>query len=172
MIFLRSRLTLDGITSSTGYRSVPQSIASAIPVLPEVESRITLPGLSLPSAIPASSMLFAGRSLIEPPGLKPSSLAKIRTPGFSNPAVSRLISSSGVLPIRSSTLRARPTGTTSRPSAKCGLRLASAGDRGNDSDVVAILDLGVNRVEKADVVAVEIDIHEAPHVAFFIYHPL
>src|ERR1700733_8960186 len=79
-------------------------IASAIPVLPEVESRITLPGFSLPSANPTSIIFFAGRSLTEPPGLKPSSLAKIRTPAGIRPAVSRVISSSGVLPTRSSTL--------------------------------------------------------------------
>ena len=113
-------------------------IASAIPVLPEVESRITLPGFNLPSAIPTSIIFFAGRSLTEPPGLKPSSLAKIRTPAGINPAVSRVISSSGVLPTRSSVLLARPTGTislngTTRSRTWTGTpRSASAGNRGND----------------------------------------
>ena len=68
--------------------------------------------------------IIATRSFTEPPGLKPSSLAKMRTPGRRIPAVRRVISSSGVLPIRSSTLDARSIGVTSR--------LTSACDRRND----------------------------------------
>ena len=57
-----------------------------MPVLPEVESRMVLPGRNSPLARPLATILRAGRSLTEPPGLKPSSLAKIRTPGRSSPA--------------------------------------------------------------------------------------
>src|SRR5689334_11410240 len=112
---------------------------------------MTLPGRSSPRASPISIILRAGRSLTEPPGLKPSSLAKIRTPGLRIPRVSRVISSSGVLPISSRTLPARETGT--------GSLLTSAGDRRDDGDIVAILDLGAQLIEKANVVAVQINVY-------------
>src|SRR5277367_480827 len=140
------------------------TIASAIPVLPEVESRMTLPGRRSPRARPSSIILRAARSFTEPPGLKPSSLAKMRTPGRSRPSVSRVISSSGVLPMRSSTLRARAAGTDSR--------LTSAGNRRDDGDIVAILDLGAELVEEADVVAVQIDVHEAAQFAGVVHQTL
>src|SRR5439155_1022610 len=73
-------------------------MASAMPVLPEVESRMVFPGTSRPRASPSSIILRAGRSFTEPPGLKPSSLPRTRTPG-ATPSRTRRISTSGVLPI-------------------------------------------------------------------------
>src|ERR1700736_2827780 len=135
-----------------------------MPVLPEVESRITLPGRSSPRSSPTSIILRAARSLTDPPGLKPSSFARIRTPGRSRPAVSRVISSIGVLPISSSTLPARAIGTI--------VRLASAGDGWDDRDVVAILDLRFKLAQETDIVAVQIDIYEAPQFALFVEQAL
>src|SRR5437867_1592953 len=88
----------------------------------------------------------------------------MRTPGRTSPAVSAVISSSGVLPIRSRTLWALATGTVSRS--------ASAGNRWNDGDVVAILDLGVELIKEPDVVAVEVDVDEAAQVALAVEQPL
>jgi hypothetical protein len=52
-----------------------QIIASAIPVLPEVGSRIVWPGEIRPSASARSIIAFATRSFTEPVGLRPSSFA-------------------------------------------------------------------------------------------------
>src|SRR6478735_5647014 len=53
-----------------------------MPVLPDVGSRIVQPGRSVPS-FSASSIIFrAGRSLIEPVGLRSSSFAQRRTSGL------------------------------------------------------------------------------------------
>ncbi len=73
-----------------------------MPVLPEVESRMVLPGTSFPRAIPSRIIRRAGRSFTDPPGLKPSSLANRRTPA-GTPSRMRSSSIIGVLPIRSST---------------------------------------------------------------------
>ena len=54
-------------------------MASAIPVLPLVGSRIVAPGRSVPSASATRIMFSAARSLIEPVGLRSSSLAHSRT---------------------------------------------------------------------------------------------
>ena len=78
-----------------------QIIASEIPVLPEVGSSIVWPGSIAPSASAASIIAFATRSLTDPVGLRPSSLAKIRTSGFGE---RRGSSTSGVLPTASITL--------------------------------------------------------------------
>ena len=75
-----------------------QIIASAIPVLPEVGSSTVWPGAIAPSASAASIIAFATRSLTEPVGLRPSSLAKMRTSGFGD---RRGSSTSGVLPTAS-----------------------------------------------------------------------
>src|SRR4051812_10877848 len=76
------------------------AMASPVPVLPDVGSTIVPPGLSRPSCSAASTMRIATRSLIEPPGLKYSTLAtscgvsaapmrERRTSGVS-PTVSRI----------------------------------------------------------------------------------
>ena len=54
-------------------------MASEMPVLPLVGSRIVAPGRSVPSASAALIMFSAARSLIEPVGLRSSSLAQSRT---------------------------------------------------------------------------------------------
>ncbi len=74
----------------------PQIIASEIPVLPEVGSRIVWPGLIRPLSSASSISERATRSLTEPVGLCDSSLAQIRTPGL---GLRRLSSISGVCPI-------------------------------------------------------------------------
>ncbi len=56
-------------------------MASEMPVLPEVGSSTVQPGVSRPSASARSTMASAGRSLMEPVGLRSSSLAHSRTSG-------------------------------------------------------------------------------------------
>ena len=68
MIRLRSGVMLAGITSSTGSPRALPNIASAMPVLPLVASRIVCPA-SRPSARAASSIPLAARSFTEPLGL-------------------------------------------------------------------------------------------------------
>jgi len=58
------------------------AIASEMPVLPLVGSKMVEPGRRLPSASAAAIMLRAARSLIEPVGLRSSSLAHNRTVGL------------------------------------------------------------------------------------------
>src|SRR6266542_2891657 len=90
---------LAGTQRVTGKPRALPIIASAIPVLPEVASRIVLPGVSNPRRSPSRSMARAGRSLTLPPGFMCSALASRRRPG--TPAAMRERSSSGVLPIAS-----------------------------------------------------------------------
>ena len=66
-----------------------------MPVLPDVGSSTVCPGAIAPSASASSIIDFATRSLTEPVGFRPSSLAKIRTPSFGE---SRGSSTSGVFP--------------------------------------------------------------------------
>ena len=73
-----------------------QIIASEMPVLPEVGSRIVLPGPIAPFSSASSISARATRSLTEPVGFWLSSLAQIRTPGLGD---RRRSSTSGVLPI-------------------------------------------------------------------------
>ncbi len=71
-------------------------MASAIPVLPEVGSTITVrPGSIRPSASAASIIATPIRSLIEPPGLNHSSLA---TSSASRPDPTRRSATIGVSP--------------------------------------------------------------------------
>ena len=74
-------------------------MASEMPVLPDVGSRIVQPGRSMPSRSAASIIASAGRSLIEPVGLRSSSFAQSRT--FSD-GDSRGRPTSGVSPSASS----------------------------------------------------------------------
>src|SRR3954470_16384719 len=135
-----------------------------MPVLPEVESMIVFPGASLPDLMPSWIILSAGRSLTEPPGLKPSSLAKILTAGEMPAAILR-ISSSGVSPISSRTdsifFGSLKRSVASQRAAeglaiKCSGKRLPAGDRGNDRDVIAFLERSLEILEKTDVVAVDI----------------
>ena len=72
-----------------------------MPVLPEDDSMIVCPGRRIPSFSASTTMARAILSLTEPPGFWPSSLARMRTAGL---GLSRLTSTSGVSPMRSSTL--------------------------------------------------------------------
>src|SRR5690606_39371013 len=54
-------------------------MASEMPVLPLVGSRMVQPGVSRPSFSACSTIQSAGRSLMEPVGLRSSSLAQTRT---------------------------------------------------------------------------------------------
>ncbi len=63
-----------------------QIIASEMPVLPEVGSRIVVPGPIAPFASASSISARATRSLTDPVGLRDSSLAQMRTPGFGREA--------------------------------------------------------------------------------------
>ena len=67
-----------------------------MPVLPEVGSRIVWPGAIAPFSSASSISARATRSLTEPVGLRDSSFAQMRTPGFGD---RRCSSTSGVLPI-------------------------------------------------------------------------
>jgi len=73
-----------------------QIIASDIPVLPEVGSRMVCPGRIAPRSSASSISARATRSLMDPVGLWDSSFAQMRTPGLGE---RRLSSTSGVLPI-------------------------------------------------------------------------
>ena len=88
-------------------------MAMAMPVLPEVGSRIVLPGARSPRSSALAIMFSAGRSLTEPPGLQPSSLQRTCTPGFVPAFMS---STSGVLPMACSRFMLDP------PSCRCGRR--------------------------------------------------
>src|SRR3712207_5201644 len=71
------------------------AIANPVPVLPDVGSMIVPPGLRRPSRSAASTRRIATRSLIEPPGLKYSTLATICG---TRPAPMRASRTSGVSP--------------------------------------------------------------------------
>jgi hypothetical protein len=73
-----------------------QIMASAMPVLPEVGSRMVWPGAIRPWSSADSIIARATRSFTDPVGLRDSSLAQIRMPGFGE---RRFSSTSGVLPI-------------------------------------------------------------------------
>jgi hypothetical protein len=70
------------------------TIASPIPVLPEVPSMIVPPGLSRPARSASSIMRTAMRSLIELPGLTVSILAT--TSALTTPRVKALMRTIGV----------------------------------------------------------------------------
>src|SRR3954452_15726076 len=70
-----------GITQISRYPRCRATIASEIPVLPLVGSRIVSPGLSFPSFSALSIIEIAARSLMDPVGLWSSSLAQSRTSG-------------------------------------------------------------------------------------------
>jgi hypothetical protein len=94
-------------------------MAREIPVLPDVGSRMTLPGRNRPSASAASIIRRAIRSFSEPVGFWPSSFAHIWTEGFGD---RRWIPTRGVSPmaprissarIASRLWQRRPTGPRS-----------------------------------------------------------
>src|SRR5665647_70520 len=92
----RSVLTHSGMQRCTRYPLAAPIMAMAIPVLPDVGSRIVMPFASAPRCSALVIMQSAGRSFTDPPGLHPSSLQRMRTPGLLLMFTS---STSGVLPI-------------------------------------------------------------------------
>src|SRR5215475_598770 len=118
-----------------------------MPVLPLVGSRSSRPGSSSPARSAASTIERAMRSLIEPVGFWPSSFAKSRTSGL---GLSRGSSTSGVFPTRSSSPAAVAALDTGRP----------AGHGGEQDDRRRIVDGGVEAVLGADVLALDVDVHE------------
>ena len=72
---MRSSEALAGRQSFTRYPRAAPIIASAIPVLPDVASRIVLSRVSSPVRSASMTMVSAGRSFTEPPGLYHSALA-------------------------------------------------------------------------------------------------
>ena len=70
------------MTTVSRYPIRLATMARAMPVFPEVGSRMVFSGVSSPDARAASIIRFAMRSLSEPLGFCPSSLPHSRTPGF------------------------------------------------------------------------------------------
>src|SRR3954470_7749322 len=150
------------MTQMSLYPRCRATIASEMPVLPLVGSRIVAPGCSEPSFSAASIIAIAARSLIDPVGLWSSSLAHSRTSGVGD----RLGSPTSGVPPRESTseakraIRALPGRRTGR-----GSRSAAARDRREDRHRVAVLDLGVERTGEAHVLVVDVDVDEAVQLA-------
>src|SRR5581483_354811 len=136
----RSSVAFSGITQVSGYPFSFATIASEIPVFPLVGSSSARPGSSSPEASAASIIASATRSLIDPVGFAPSSLAYSWTPGFGD---SRVSSTSGVPPTRSRTL---------------GASLLATGHRREQDHGRAFADRGLELVERADVLAVDVDV--------------
>src|SRR5829696_898179 len=130
-------------------------IASEMPVLPLVGSRIVAPGWSEPSFSAASIMAIAARSLIDPVGLWSSSFAHNRTSGVGDSDGSP---TSGVPPSES-------TSEAKRAISVLPGERSAAGDGGQDRDRVAVLDLGVQRTGEAHVLVVDVDVDEAVQLA-------
>ena len=89
-----------------------------MPVLPDVGSISTwsgLPGTNTPDRSASSISDSATRSFTEPPGFCPSSFMKMRAAGF---GLSDAMSTSGVLPIMSSTEGYSVIGTDLRPGSQ------------------------------------------------------
>src|SRR3954451_14663882 len=112
-----------------------------MPVLPEVGSRIVQPGRSRPPFSASSTIRSAGRSLIEPVGLRSSSLAQRRTSGLGD-SLGRPIS--GVPPTDARRLSYRVIGLG-----------RAACDGREDDDLVAVAELGVEAADEADVLVVD-----------------
>src|SRR5213082_1275499 len=141
----RSSVAFSGMTHVSGYPRSFATRASEMPVFPLVGSRRCRPGSSSPAASAASTIALATRSLIEPVGFWPSSFAKMRAPPRGD---SRRSSTSGVDPTRS-----RRLGTT------IWLRTA-AGHGGQQDHGRAVLHLGLEPVQRAYVLALDVDVHE------------
>src|SRR3954469_25070223 len=109
-------------------------MASEMPVLPEVGSSTVHPGRNAPDPSASCTIQNAGRSLIDPVGLRSSSLAQSRTSADGD---SRGRPTSGVPPTESSSESYRVT--------------SPAGDGGEDRDDVAVGHRRGQSAEEADV---------------------
>src|SRR5262249_9334091 len=148
-------------------------MASAMPVLPEVESRMVLPGTRHPCRMPSWIILRAGRSFTEPPGLKPSILPKRRTPGGTPVAHALDLDQRRVAdqlehrpaPQGAFPGRGRTGGSTRLGDERCHPRSAASSDGRNDRQLVARLHRRVEVLEEPDVLAVHEDVDETPYLA-------
>src|SRR5215210_5161963 len=122
-------------------------MASEIPVLPLVGSKIVAPGRRVPSASAIRIMCRAARSLIEPVGLRSSSLAQSRTESlgdrFGRPT-------SGVWPTDSANEAYRVTRTTR----------SAAGDGRQHNHHVAVRGRRAQPTCEPDVLVVDVDVDE------------
>src|SRR3712207_3509344 len=117
-----------------------------MPVFPEDDSRIVIPGVSSPFFSASVIIARAARSFTDPPGFQPSSLATMRTFGF---GLSADTSTIGVSPM-SSVIDAWTT-------------ISAAGDGGDDRELVTLGDRRVELAEVADVLVVQVQVHELVH---------
>jgi len=74
MILRRSTENVSTIVATNGCPFAAQTIASAMPVLPDVASTTVCPGLSTPRRSASSMIAIASRSLTEAIGLNASIL--------------------------------------------------------------------------------------------------
>ena len=95
IILRRSTENVSVITATNGYPLTAQTMASAIPVLPEVASTTVCPAFNRPFFSASLMIAKASRSLTEASGLKYSALTYISTSLGAN----LLILITGVLPI-------------------------------------------------------------------------
>src|SRR5262245_13836197 len=123
-------------------------MASEIPVLPDVGSRIVHPGRRVPSFSAAATIARPTRSLTEPVGFWSSSFAHSRTSGVGD---MRGSPTSGVPPTVSSSESKRIAGS-------------AAGDGGQDDHGVAVGQRRVQPTGEAHVLVVDVDVDEAPEV--------
>src|SRR3954464_5620011 len=147
------------MTQMSLYPRCRATMASEMPVFPLVGSRIVAPGCSEPSFSAASTLAMAARSLIDPVGLWSSSLAHSRTSWVGD----RLGSPTSGVPPRESTREAKRAIRTLP--CRGGGRRSAARDRREDRHRVAVLHLGVQRTGEADVLVVDVDVHEAVQLA-------
>jgi len=95
-IFCRSTLANSDMVNRSLYAFTEHTRANPMPVFPLVASITVLSGVSSPDFSPFSIIKRAALSLMEPPGLKYSSFARIFTLGF---GLRFFISTRGVLPM-------------------------------------------------------------------------
>src|SRR4051812_34775491 len=134
-------------------------MASAMPVLPDVGSRMIDDSPSTPRRSRSSTRYFAARSFTEPVGFSISSLAKIRTSGSGD---MRAISTSGVFPIASTmSVYPRPCPTCPPTWAVRVITSASAARHCRQDDQrVARVDGRRALLQVADVLVVQVDVDE------------
>src|SRR5215218_5431616 len=125
-----------------------------MPVLPLVGSSSFRPGSSTPAASASSIIALATRSLIEPVGFWPSSLAYSWTVSERlAAAASRGSSISGVQP------------TVSSSDGRVSVGLAQpTGDSRKQDDRLALGDRRVQALARADVLAAHVHVHEAREI--------
>src|SRR3954451_7868352 len=121
-----------------------------MPVLPLVGSRILQPGRNSPSFSACSTILSPARSLIEPVGLRSSSLAQMRTSADGD---NRGSPTSGVPPTEARRLSKRIASVS-----------GAAGHGGEDDDLVAVAQRRQQPASEPDVLVVDVDVDEAAEV--------